>query len=147
MGVGLAVGNLDPVRPFEKDEVLNRRHVEGREPHNDVGGVIAGSDGEVLASEMRLKPESAKEIGDKAQMAHLLQSYADDCAPPVRDGGSLGGRQLLALVPFQAEGGVEVAAHQAVFDLGGFGQAQGETFEPIGLCRGQAGGRPLARLR
>ncbi len=146
MGEGLAVGDLGPFWPFEKDEVLDRVHVKGREPHSDIGGVIAGSDGEVLASEMLLQAEGAEEIGDEAQVAHFLHRHANECATPVRHGGRLGGRQPLALVPFQAEGRIKIAAQQAVFDLRGFAQARGQALEPVGLYRCQSGSHRVALL-
>jgi hypothetical protein len=62
---------------------------------------------------------------DQQEMRHLFARHRQNLAAPIRDQFRdqfrVWGRRLIG--PLQAEGGIELNAHQAMLDLGGLGEA------------------------
>jgi hypothetical protein len=73
-------------------------------------------------------------------MTHLADRDIGDDAPPARDRGRFPGRQPLALAVLEAEGRIEIRAHQVVLEFRGLVQhvqqhlAAGHGRCGFGLC-------------
>jgi len=111
-----AVGLVDPFRPLEEDEVLERGVGEGRERDHHPVRMVAGRDGEVRPREMRRAADRAGQVAGEREVGHLLDGDGKDRVPPVPHGVGLLGPQAVLGAALQAPRGIEVGAHEVVLD-------------------------------
>ncbi len=99
--------------------MLQHRLIERRQLHHHARRQIAGIDREIAAAETRCAAECGGDVPHGAEMPHLLDGDLDDGPTPARGGrGLLGSEAVLGIL--QAEGRIEIGAHQIVLELGGF---------------------------
>ena len=73
-----------------------------------------------------LPPSAAVMFHTASEVPHLLDRDIEQHAAPAAHRRRLGGIQALPLAVLQAEGGVQVGAHEVVLELGGLVQAVDE---------------------
>lgn len=115
-------------RPFQKNEMFERIQVERRQRHLDAGRMIAGGDRQVGAVEVRARANRHGQISHLRQVRHLFHADPHDGAAPARDGVEFFRQQVLVGMALEAEGGVQVAAQEVVFEFGRFGQHVQQVF-------------------
>ena len=114
---GGAVLSFHPLRSFKEDEVLERLGVEAGEPHGHARREVARRDRECGTAEMRPAPDRHRQVGDDHEVPHLLDRNVDDRRAPALQRLSLALGHAKLTGALQAEGRVEVAAHQRVLDF------------------------------
>ena len=115
-------------RPLEVDEVLQHRLAERRQSNYHVGRKPAGVEWKIHAAEAWRTAERRGDVPHGGEMAHLLDGHAENLAAPAGRGIGFRGRQAFLFTGLQAEGGVQVGAHQVVLELGGFVQLVYQRF-------------------
>ena len=88
-GEALAVGQIDPFRPLQIDEMIQRCAIERMQLNRDAGGMVSGSDRKVGPTEMWGATDAKGEVGDQREMGHFLDSDCQDDRAPAGDFGSV----------------------------------------------------------
>ena len=115
----LRVLQLHPLRPLQVQEVPQRLLAERQQVQLHPGREVPGTLREVGPAQVRGGADGGHEVRDQRQVQHLLDGdAAQRPSPPVHRGGLLAGQPVGDAV-LQAELGVQVLAHDHVFELGG----------------------------
>ena len=108
---------LHALGPLEEEEVAQRPLAEGHEGELHARRVALGLVGHVRAGDVRRRADGGEEVVDERPVQHLLGGDGeDDRAPPFDRVEVLGSERLVGF-GLDAEGGVEVLAHQPVLEL------------------------------
>lgn len=91
---------------------------KGLKSDHETGRIGPRVDREVRAIEVRSAAQRAREVPDEREVRHLFEYHRDDARSPTLHGLFLLDRPA-RIRPLEAEGCVEVAAHELVLDLGG----------------------------
>jgi len=105
-------------------EMLKGIMSEGRQLDDDSGGQTAGTERKVVTPEGWRAAESGRDVPDCREVTHLLDSDAENRGSPTLDSLRLLDGQPPVVASFQTEGGVEIGAHQIVFELRGFAESK-----------------------
>src|SRR5579863_5586226 len=90
---------------------------EGRKLADNARRIEPRLHGEIGTTEMRRAAQRRGKIGDEREMRHLVDGDGDELSVPTRDDARFVRREKRIWPTFQAEGGVEIAAHEVVLDL------------------------------
>ena len=115
-------GSFESVGPLQVDEVLQHASLNGASLTTTPAGSVPGSSGKLPRPKRGAPPSAAVMFQTAVRCAHLLDGHVEDGAAPARDGLGLVRGQPLGFAAAQAEGRVQVGAHQVVLELGGFVQ-------------------------
>ena len=77
---------------------------------------------------MRSAADGGRQVGDHQQVPHFLHRDLHDRVAPGLHRFRLIWAQPILIAGLQAEGGVEIAAHQRVLDLRGLGEQMEQLF-------------------
>ncbi len=141
---GRAVGVLEvhPLGAFEEHEVAQGRLPERDKRQVHAGRVGARGLGKVRPGQVRGRAHGGQHVLHQGQVQHLLGGHVGDRGAPALDGLVLLGGEPLLLRLLQAEGGVQVLAHDAVLELGRLAQHVDQRLAMLdherGLGRSQA---------
>src|SRR6516164_3775472 len=116
------IGFVRPIGPFKMDEVLDDGFAEGGEPHNDTRRQITRIKWKIRPSESWRAAERRRDVPGGNEMAHLVDRDGAHCLAPAVHGIGLGRIETLLLAAPEAEGRVEIHAHERVLKLGRFVQ-------------------------
>src|SRR6185437_10999785 len=92
---------------------------------------------EIGAADARAAAERRGDVPHRQQVPHLLDRDIEQHAAPAAYRRRLGRIQALPLAVLQAEGGIQVGAHEVVLELGGLVQA---VDEDLALRQGRGRG-------
>ncbi len=125
-GESFGVFQLHPLGTLEEEEVAQGPLAEGHEGELHPGRVALRLVRHVRAGHVRCRPHGREDVVDERPVEHLMGRYAEHHRAPPFDGLEVFRRQRLVGLGLQAEGGVQVLAHQPVFELGRLAQEVGE---------------------
>jgi hypothetical protein len=121
---GHPVGVLEvhALRALEEHEVAQRLFAERHQGQVHARGVMAGGVGEVRPGHVRGSADGGQQVLHQRQVQHLLGGHVRDLLAPSLDGFLLVCGEALVLRLLQAEGRVQVLAHDAVLEFGGLAE-------------------------
>jgi hypothetical protein len=122
------VRELHPLRPLEEQEVLHGVAVEGAQLQVHAGRVVPRRLRQVRPPEVGRPADGGEQVVDERQVEHLLAGDVAEGAAPPLDGGPAVLVEALVGGLLEGEGGVEVLAHDPVFELGRLAQHVDQRF-------------------
>ena len=125
------VGPLHAFRALQVDEMLQRRLAEWEQAKLHTGRIALRLVGKVWPAHKRRRPNGGQQILDHRPMQHLLGRDVKDHLAPTLHGRELTIAKARTRCAPQAERGVEVLAHQRVFQLGSQGEQVGQLLAPL----------------
>ena len=144
---GHPVGVLEvhALRALKEHEVAQRLVAERDQGQVHARGIVAGGVREVRPGQVRGAADGGQQVLHQRQVQHLLGGHVRDLLAPSADGLFFCCREALLLRLLQAEGRVQVLAHDPVLELGGLAEQVDQRLAVLdderGLGRGQAAPR------
>ena len=134
--------DVHALRAFEVHEVPQRLVAERHQRQVHAGRVVAGGLREVRPGQVRGRADGGQQVLHQRQVQHLLRGHVGDLLAPSSDGLFFFRGQAFGLRLLQAEGGVQVLAHDAVLEFGGLAEHVDQRLAVLDherrLGRGQA---------
>jgi hypothetical protein len=130
---------------LEEHEVAQRLLAERHQRQVHAGRVVAGGLREVRPGQVRGRTGGGQQVLHQRQVQHLLRADMEDVLAPALDRLRLGGGEALVGGLLQAEGRVQVLAHDPVLELRGLAEHVEQRLAVLDderfLGRGQAAPR------
>ena len=134
--------DVHALRALEEHEMAQRRLAERQQRQVHAGRVVAGGLREVRPGQVGGRADGGQQVLHQRQVQHLLGGHVRDLLAPSLDGLFFFCGQALVLRLLQAEGRVQVLAHDAVLELGGLAEHVDQRLAVLDherrLGRGQA---------